>query len=556
VYTYDSLSRKTFAGFGNPAGPVYESTITYNYDAGNRLSSVVDSVTGTITPTFDGLDRLTSEVSPQGTVSYAYDTAGRRTSQTVTGQTEIDYTYDNANRVTQIARGSATVSFAYDNGNRRTSLTLPNGIVMSYSYDNGSELSGITYTNGGTTLGTLTYGYDLAGRRASMGGSYAQTGLPLPVSTTSYNANNQLTQWGSASLYYDANGNMTSDGVNSLNWNARNQLSSLDYGLVSFQYDAYGRRSGKSVAGVTTSYLYDGANVAQEISGGSVTANLLSGGIDEVFTRTDSAGAANFLTDALGSTVALTNSSGSSLAQYAYEPFGNTTITSGSSANSYEYTGRENDGTGLQFNRARYYNPSLQRFVSEDPMGFRGGDINLYAYVGNSSPNGVDPDGTSNSFVHKKETYNAALAAGYDEAMATIIADGVVQVDFRPGYQGTDAAHTHAHAMGGTSGRKDGKPESCRDAYAGAVDNLAKDMESDDETGAVHEIQDSYAGGHQYSPWDGGYWGIPGWSHDTADAHYIPAAVAASTAYLDAYRRHKPYASPETYLAPRPANCK
>ena len=392
VYTYDSLNRKTLAGFGNPAGPVYESTIAYSYDAGNRLSSVADSITGTITPTFDGLDRLTSEVSPQGTVSYTYDGAGRRTSQTVTGQTAIDYTYDNANRIMQITQGSNTVSFAYDNGNRRTSVTLPNGIVMNYGYDNAYELSGITYTSGGTTLGSLTYSYDLAGRRTSMGGSYSQTGLPLPVSTASYNANNQLTQWGSASLYYDANGNMTSDGVNSLSWNARNQLSSMDYGIVSFGYDAYGRRSGKTVAGITTNYLYDGANVAQEISGGSVTANLLSGGIDEVFTRTDSSGTSNFLTDGLGSTTALSNSGGSTLAQYAYEPFGNTFVTSGSSTSSYEYAGRENDGTGLYFNRARYYSPTLQRFVSEDPIGLLGG-INAYAYGANNPIEFVDPSG-------------------------------------------------------------------------------------------------------------------------------------------------------------------
>ena len=104
---------------------------------------------------------------------------------------------------------------------------------------------------------------------------------------------------------------MTSDGVNSFNWNARNQMSSMNSSSVSFQYDPYGRRAGKTVGGVTTNYLYDGANVTQEISGGSPIANLLSGGIDEVFTRTDSSGTANFLTDALGSTINLTNSSGS-----------------------------------------------------------------------------------------------------------------------------------------------------------------------------------------------------------------------------------------------------
>lgn len=392
--SYDSLNRKVLAGFGTVPGtpPTYDSTISYSYDAGNRLSRAVDSVTGTITHTYDSFDRLIAEQSPQGTVSYTYDAAGRKTQMTVAGQAGVNYAYDNGNRITQIVQGSTTVSFGYDSGNRRTSLTLPNGIVMSYSYDNGSQLTGITYTNGGTTLGTLTYAYDLAGRRTQMGGSYAQIGLPLPISEAEYNANNQLTEWGTASLYYDSNGNMTSDGVNSLVWNTRNRMSSMNASSVSFQYDPIGRRSGKTVAGVTTNYLYDGANIAQEISGGSPTANMLSGGVDEVFTRTDSSGTSNFLTDALGSTITLTDGSGSTLASYAYEPFGNTTVTSASSTNEFEYTGRENDGTGLYFYRARYYNPTLERFISEDPIGLTAGP-NLYAYGLNRPVDLNDPFG-------------------------------------------------------------------------------------------------------------------------------------------------------------------
>jgi RHS repeat-associated protein len=388
------MNRRTLTGFGTSVGTpsTYDSTITYSYDAGNRLVSAIDSVTGTIKSTYDKLDRLISEQTAQGTVSYTYDSAGRRTQMTVAGQAGVNYAYDNGNRLLQIIQGSSTASFGYDSGNRRTSLTLPNGIVMSCSYDNASQLTGITYTNGGTTLGTLTYGYDLAGRRTSMGGTAAQIGLPLPINEAEYNANNQLTEWGTASLYYDPNGNMISDGVNSFVWSARNQMSSMNSSAVSFQYDPYGRRSGKTVAGVATNYLYDGTNVAQEISGGSPIANLLAGGVDEVFTRTDSSGTTNFLTDALGSTLALTDGTGSTLASYAYEPFGNTTVTSGSSTNEFEYTGRENDGTGLQFNRARYYSPTLQRFVSEDPIGLTTGP-NLYAYGLNSPVDLNDPSG-------------------------------------------------------------------------------------------------------------------------------------------------------------------
>jgi RHS repeat-associated protein len=149
----------------------------------------------------------------------------------------------------------------------------------------------------------------------------------------------------------------------------------------------------KTLLLTTTNYLYDRSNPVQEFAGTKPTANLLTGGLDQYFQRTDSNGAANFLTDALGSTLALTDPNGNTLAQYTYAPFGNTTIT-GSSANPYQYDGRENDTTGVYFYRARYYNPTLQRFISEDPIEFAGG-FNLYAYVANSPIGYIDPTGLS-----------------------------------------------------------------------------------------------------------------------------------------------------------------
>jgi RHS repeat-associated protein len=216
--------------------------------------------------------------------------------------------------------------------------------------------------------------------------------MPSALTSASYNADNQLTQFGSSSLTYDANGNLTSDGTNTYTWSARNQLIAISGGVsANFQYDAFGRRVSKTVAG-TTQYLYDGVNPVQELSGTSVSANLLTGlGLDEYFERTDANGPANYLTDALGSTVALTGASGNTLASYTYEPFGNTSVTGGST-NSYQFTGRENDSTGLNFYRARYYGPRFQRFVSEDPIGLAGG-YNLYAYAGNSPEGLNDPLG-------------------------------------------------------------------------------------------------------------------------------------------------------------------
>ncbi len=175
-------------------------------------------------------------------------------------------------------------------------------------------------------------------------------------------------------------------------WSARNQLIAISGGVsANFQYDAFGRRVSKTVAG-TTQYLYDGVNPVQELSGTSVSANLLTGlGVDEYFQRTDASGPANFLTDALGSTVALTGASGATLASYIYEPFGNT-IVSGSSSSPYQFTARENDSDGLYYYRARYFSPTLQRFFSEDRL-FPAAGTNAFRYAYDSPPNSGDPTG-------------------------------------------------------------------------------------------------------------------------------------------------------------------
>jgi RHS repeat-associated protein len=145
---------------------------------------------------------------------------------------------------------------------------------------------------------------------------------------------------------------------------------------------------------VTTDFLYDGSSVVQELSSGSVQANLLLGlGIDEVLQRTETTSTRNLLSDGLGSTLALTDNAGTVQTEYTYEPFGNTVTSGAASANPSQYTGRENDGTGLYYYRARYYHPGLQRFISEDPSRFRAGDVNLYAYVLNDPFNLVDPSG-------------------------------------------------------------------------------------------------------------------------------------------------------------------
>ena len=259
-------------------------------------------------------------------------------------------------------------------------------MVTEYSYDAASRLIGQTFKNGTNTLGTLNYGYDGSGSRVSTEGTWARTGLPSTVASATYNAANQQTAFAGATQTFDLNGNLTSDGTNTYTWDARNQLASMSGGSVtaSFAYDALGRRRSKTINSTQTRFHYDGLTPVQEQDGsGTVTANLLPGSdIDEYLARTAGGSTSSHLTDILGSTVAELDGSVATQAEYTYEPFGQT-ATTGASGNPLRYTGREDDSTGLYFYRARYYSAGLQRFLSEDPLDSRGGDVNLYAYVGN-----------------------------------------------------------------------------------------------------------------------------------------------------------------------------
>ncbi len=396
-FQYDDLNRRSFEGFGAASCTTssYQSTIAYAYDAGDRLTLATDSLAGIITPQYDGLDRLTSETSPLGVVSYGYDAGSRRTRMTVQGQPDVTYGYDNANRLTTIAQSSSSVVATYDTAGRQSTVQVPNGTIETDGYDVSSRLISLAYTRSGNPSGNLTYQYDADGRRAFVGGTLARTGIPQPVASATYDVANQLTQWAGASLTYDADGNVASDGASTYTWDARNQLASISGGTTaSFQYDAFGRRTTKTVSGAATGFLYDGANVVQELSGSTPTANLLNGlGVDHIFSRSDTAGRRSFVTDALGSTVALSDDAGTSQTQYTYEPFGRAQVN-GTSSSAFQYTGRENDGTGLDYYRARYYSPTVGRFLSEDPLEFAGGSLNLYAYAGNDPVDYADPSGT------------------------------------------------------------------------------------------------------------------------------------------------------------------
>jgi len=400
TFTSDVLNRRSQAAYNDGSGTAF------SYDAVGRLVKAVDSTGGAIDWSYDLVDRLVQELTPQGTVQYTHDVLGRRSTMTANGQPSVGYQYDAASRLTQVSQGPQAVGLAYDAAGRRTGLTYPNETTTSYGYDAASRLTSLLHQGPAAVIEALTYTYDAAGNRTAFTrSSQVATALPGAVQAA-YDAANEQVQFNAPTpnLTYDANGNLTSQSdtneTTTYTWDGRNRLVAVTGPGVSasFVYDALGRRVSKTINGVRTDYQYDGHDIVAELGGGAVGATYLrSLNIDEPFVR-QSNSIEYYHADALGSTLRLTDAAGSATNTSTYEVFGKAT-SAGTSTNPFQYTGRENDGTGLYYYRARYYRPSAGQFISEDPIGFASGDLNFYAYASNNPILLADPFGLTTSVV-------------------------------------------------------------------------------------------------------------------------------------------------------------
>jgi len=274
--------------------------------------------------------------------------------------------------------------------------------VLSYTYDQIDRL--ISASNEGA------FSYDLMGNFLQRAGSF--------------NELNQLMEDSEFSYTYTTNGELSRK-VSKISGESVDYAWSVDgllksalvktstaetrY-LVEFKYDGLGRRVQKSVNGVITRFFYDGEDIIAELdSEGNIEAMYLHGpGIDEPLAMArdinhngefEDSELFIFARNHLGSVMALVDSTGKIAQRYVYSAYGKTKVlkTHEGAAfikNPYAYTSRELDEeTGDYFYRARYYNPNTGRFLSEDPIGFRGGDTNLYRYVSNKPVTLTDPMG-------------------------------------------------------------------------------------------------------------------------------------------------------------------
>jgi len=396
-YSYDAVNRITHVSDAD--GRV----TTYAYDLAGNLARLSDSQSGDILMSYDSLNRLTEGVTPQGTLQYAYDAIGRRTSRTISGGDVTTYAYDKVNRLKTVTLRGRAVTYNYDLAGRLIEKVLPNGLKASYQYDSADRVTSITYTKpDNSVVESVAYSYDAGGQRITKTQGQASPG-ETPFSAT-YDEANRLTaitlNGETFTLTYDENGNLagksgTTSGATSYTWNARNQLVSISgpSGNASFKYDALGRRIEKTVNGDTTGFLYDGVQAIAELKGSALEMVYHTGlMIDEVLARYGASGNKTLLGDALMSVIAQANDDQSMSNFYVYSPYGESITLGADDGNSIQYTARENDGTGLYFYRARYYDPVLKRFIQEDPIGLQGG-LNVHAYVGGDPVSISDPSG-------------------------------------------------------------------------------------------------------------------------------------------------------------------
>ena len=438
-YGYDPLYRLTSKTYPD------QTAVNYSYDPLSRLTQVSDP-TGSYSFTYDNLGRLVgtstqySFLSSALNDSYSYDAASNRTSFTDAAGYTSSYGYDSLNRLTGLTNtNSGSFGFGYDALGRRPSLTRPNGVNTSYTYDTLSRLLGVLH-NGGALPGSASYTYDAAGNRLTK--TAVQEASPNPISVLSqysydqltqavvngsvaegysydavgnrltsagptsynYNASNELTFTSAATYAYDNNGNTvsktTTAGTTSYTWDFENRLASVTLpgtgGTVNFKYDPFGRRIEKvAPTSGTTVYAYDGANVTEELGGGgNLLAHYTQGaGIDEPLAMTATGRTYFSHADGLGSITSLTGGSGQLANSYVYDSFGNLTASTGTITNPFQYTGREFDSeTGLYYYRARHYDLSIGRFLSEDPIRFAGSS-SFYLYTQNRPVNATDPTG-------------------------------------------------------------------------------------------------------------------------------------------------------------------
>ncbi|MEY9092560.1 polymorphic toxin-type HINT domain-containing protein [Paenibacillus sp. RC84] len=429
-----------------------DETIRYAYDLAGRRTRMTDN-TGTTQYTYQpSTGQLSKVVYPDGkTLTYDYNALGLRSSLNDPFGQNTYYQYDSRNRLSSVSSSLADeeAAYSYYRNDLIKQTKQRNGITTAYTY-NGLQLQTLTHKQADeTALNTYAYEYDANENETAKteNGQTYQFG---------YDPLNRIT---SSSQYresyaYDARGNRTSFQTNheanspdaDYVYDKKDRLSAVklkDGSTVSYKYNGDGLLYERTDKEGTARYYYDGDQVIAEGDGsGSLKARYVRG--RELVARESGGSKAYYLHNGHGDVVELRSETGTRLNQYTYDIWGNPTVSEENISNPFRYSGEYWDSaTKLQYLRARWYDPSMGRFINEDtyegqldnPL-----SLNLYTYVMNNPLKYTDPSGhcfddsLACRYINKmKQATVDAMQSGVDAVYGTskAIADFMFLDDLR-----------------------------------------------------------------------------------------------------------------------------
>ena len=439
AYTLDAASRLTsLARTWTISGTTTGDTATYGYTDDNQLTGVTHTNSSFAAENL-GYDAngnrntagystgASNQVTTDGTYNYAYDAEGNLTAKTTiaTGNKTL-YTWDTRNRLAEVDRvvggvPSVVAQYTYDALDRLiATLTYPTAPAPGDAgFESPALAAGASQFAPTGTPWTFTSASPASTGVASAASGFAG-GNPAPPEGTQVawlNRDAGFTQ--SVSGWQAGSYTITFQAAQCANYGGRQEdfrvlvdgtpvgtffPSGTAYqafttatfavaagthtvtfqGLDTAAGDNTALVDAVSIAGAATrrATLYDGPTPLLDFdASGTVTARYLSvpGAIDEVLARQTSAGVAWYLTDRLGSVNDIINNSGTVIDHVDYGVYGTVQDeTNPAAGDRIKYAGMELDtATGEYYDRARYYDAALGRFMSLDPIGRRGGSQNF-----------------------------------------------------------------------------------------------------------------------------------------------------------------------------------
>ena len=407
-YTHNSLSQMTRADRQSGARS------DYVFDEASRPTSIAHKQSATAT-------------SAHLSLAYAWNAASQIT--TLTDDLGVTrYSYDKTYRLTGAAAPATAPypdqTFAYSAAGNRTSVVATPQPAPTPTPTPTPPPTPAPAPASGDTAAAPDAEEDASADPPAAPSTPAPTTPPTPTpapapavpaaTTTAYTVNHldQYTRVGTATPTYDKNGNRTSDGTITYRWDAENRLTGATVPgtapaaatTVSYHYDDHHRRVKKTVGTATTYFLWSGDTLLAEYNASGVLQRryLYAAGFAPVQVH-DIAGATTTAydvhTDHLDTPRLLTSSTGAVVWSSHHEPFGKAHIASDPDGDGthlafpLRFPGQYEDSeTGLHYNRHRYYDPQIGRYLSPDPLGQADG-THLYQYAQGDPLSTIDPLG-------------------------------------------------------------------------------------------------------------------------------------------------------------------